>query len=318
MEKISHVRAFSSPELAASSPMKALRPEDYSLEGIATNVKLLLKLIQEHNGASTNDDRKMQRIAGMITILDDVKSRIEKSQSARKRLAELRRCNTELRPSRSPRDKKPQEAVTSTDDNERLRKQLSTSLAARKSLEIMCSSLGKEKEIMACELARKVSELNEMEELVSDLKAQNDTLLTKLQSHAAEHKEKKTIAGDAQGNAALQDRNKVLSEQLLNSLDSYRSLKRKYKDAKKENSEIRKTMEEIGVEVIAGIERIRSFRQRMASSKDQPADIEEEISALEQMFQRFNMKISKHEEQNSERAKPKAEISASSKPPVLA
>ncbi|KAF2316744.1 hypothetical protein GH714_042085 [Hevea brasiliensis] len=316
MEGIARVRAFSSPELAPPSPTKAVRPEDYSLEGIATNVKLLLKLIQEHNGASTNDDRKMQRIAGMITILDDVKSRIEKSQSARKRLAELRRCNTELRPSRSPRDKKPQDPVT-TDDNERLRKQLNASLASRKSLEIMCSSLGKEKEIMACELARKVYELNEMEELVSDLKAQNATLLTKLQSHAAEHKEKKSSAGDAQGNAALQDRNKALSEQLLKSLDSYRSLKRKYKDAKEKNSEIRKTMEEIRVEVSAGLEQIRSFRQRMASTKDQQADIEEEISALEQLFERFNMKISKHEEKNIECAKPKAEISAT-KPPVLA
>lgn len=322
MENIARTRAFSSPELAPSSTSQAICMEEYSLEGIATNVKLLLKLIQEHNGASTNDDRKMQRIAGMIAILDDVKSRIEKSQSARKRLAELRRCNTELRPSRAPtpRDRKPQESAASSDDNnEKLRKQLSASLSARKSLEIMCSSLGKEKEIMACELARKVHELSGMEELVNDLKAQNDTLLAKLQSHAAaEHKEKRTSGGgEAQGNAALQDRNKALSEQLLKSLDSYRSLKRKYKDAKEENLGIRTTMEEIGVEVTAGLHRIRSFRQRMASSKDLPADIEEEISGLEQMFERFNMKISNHEEMNIECAKQKAEISAG-KPPLLA
>ncbi|OAY29205.1 uncharacterized protein LOC110600827 [Manihot esculenta] len=313
MEKKGCLRAFSSPELVPSSPVKTIQPEDYSLEGIATNVKLLLKIIQEHNGASTNDDRKAQRIAGMITILDDVKSRIQKSQTAKKRLAELRRCNTELRPSGTPRDRKSQEPVTG-DDNQKLRKQLTASLSARKSLEVMCSSLGKEKEIMAGELARKVHELDGMEELVGDLKAQNGTLLTKLRSNFAE---KKSSVGDVQVNAALQDRNKTLSEQLLKSLDSYRYLKRKYKNAKEENSEIRKTIEEIGVDVCAGLERIRSFRQRKASSKDQIANMEEEISAVEQMFERFNMKISKHEEKNIECSKPKAEINAS-KPPVLA
>ncbi|EEF31321.1 conserved hypothetical protein [Ricinus communis] len=299
MENITRVRAFSSPELAPSPSSPAIRPEDYSLE--------------EHNGASTIDDRKTQRIAGMITILDDVKSRIEKSQSARKRLAELRRCNTELRPSRTPntptRDKKSQESLA--DDNEKLKKQLSASLAARKSLEIMCSSLGKEKEIMAREVARKVGELNGMEELISDLKAQNATLLAKLQSHAAEQKEKRNSGGDVQGNAALQDRNKALSDQLLKSLDSYRSLKRKYKDAKEENFRIQTTLEEIGVEVTAGFEQIQSFRQRMGSCKDQPPDIEKEISALERMFEQVNMKICKHEEKNAECARPKAEISAS-------
>lgn len=320
MENFTRTRAHSSPELVApsspSSPVTPpVRPEDYSLEGIATNVKLLLKLIQEHNGASTNDDRKTQRIAGMMAILDDVKSRIEKTQSARRRLAELRRCNTELRPSRgvaspsTPRDKKNQEQ--GLDDYERMRKQLGASLAARKSLEIMCSSLGKEKNIMACELARKVSELNGMEELVNDLKAQNETLLAKLQS---EHKEKKTSIG---GDAALQDRNKALSDQLLKSLDSYRSLKRKYKDVKQENLEYHSTMEDIGMEVTAGLERIRSFRQRMALNKDQPLDIQQDISELEQMFERFHIKISKHVEKNIECAKPKAEISAS-KPSVVA
>ncbi|KDP38029.1 hypothetical protein JCGZ_04672 [Jatropha curcas] len=312
MESIARSRAFSSPDLAPSSTSQAIRPEDYSLEGIATNVKLLLKLIQEHNGASTNDDRKMQRIAGMITILDDVKSRIEKSQSARKRLAELRRCNTDLRPNRAPRDKKPQEGEDN--NHEKLRRQLSASFAARKSLEIMCSSLGKERAIMSSELARKVHEVNEMEELVNDLKTQNETLLAKLQSHHAENK--KTNGGESQGNAALEDRNKALSAQLLKSLDSYRSLKRKYRDLKEENLGFRTTMEEIGTEVTSGLEQIRSFKQRMASSKDQSADIQEEISALEQMFERFNMKILRHEEKNIECGKPKSNISPSK--PLLA
>lgn len=280
-------------------------------------MKVLLKLILDHQEASTkdNDDRRTQRIAGMMTILDDVKSRIEKSQSGKKRLAELRRCNTDLRPSRATRDKKPQEPVS--DDKEKLRKQLNASLAARKSLEIMCSSLGKEKEIMASELSKKVHELNEIEEFVNDLKTQNGTLLAKLQALAAEQRENKYIVGETQGNMALQDRNKLLSEQLLKSLDSYRSLKRKYKVAKEENLGICTKMEEIGMEVTTGLEQIRSFRQRMAASNNQPVNIGEEISALEQMFECFNIKVSKHEERNIECANPKAEINAS-KPRVLA
>ncbi|KAK0579838.1 hypothetical protein LWI29_032278 [Acer saccharum] len=193
---MSQVRALSSPELAAT--ILTDRPEDMSLEGIATNVKLLLKLIQDHTEASTRDldDRKIQRVAGMMTILDDVKARIQKSQSMKNRKAELRRCNTDLRPnhgvSAAPRDKKQADHPAITDEKEKLRRQLYASLAARKSLENMCSSLGKEKEIIASELARKVQELEGTEELINDLKAQNETLLGKLQHCASEHKEKRT------------------------------------------------------------------------------------------------------------------------------
>lgn len=310
MENASRVRAFSSPELLPLPTSSTDQgPEDYSLEGVATNVKLLLKLIQDHNEASTkdNDDRKMRRFAGMVSILDDVKLRIQKSQSGEKKAPQLRRCNTDLRRSQAPADKKPQESVG--DEKERLRKQLNASMAARKSLEMMCSSLGKEKEIMAAEIARKVHELNEAEELVNDLKAQNETLMAKLQARAPQKKSSNS-GGEAQGNAALQERNRTLSEQLLKSLDSCRSLKRKYKVAKEENRGICATMDVIKMEVGAGLENIRSFRSRVAISKD----IEEEISALEQMFEGFDMKISKH--RDIECAKPKAAINTS-KPPVL-
>ncbi|XP_011007618.1 PREDICTED: uncharacterized protein LOC105113229 [Populus euphratica] len=309
MENASRVRAFSSPELLPLPASSTEGAEDYSLEGVATNVKLLLKLIQDHNEASTkdNDDRKMRRFAGMVSILDDVKFRIQKYQSGKKKAPQLRRCNTDLRRSQAPADKKPQESVV--DEKERLRKQLNASMAARKSLEMMCSSLGKEKEIMAAEIARKVHELNEAEELVNDLKAQNETLMAKLQARAPQKKSTNS-GGEAQGNAALQERNRTLSEQLLKSLDSCRSLKRKYKVAKEENSGICATMDVIKMEIGAGLEKIRSFRSRVAISKD----IEEEISALEQMFEGFDTKISKH--RDIECAKPKAAINTS-KPPVL-
>ncbi|XP_057949337.1 uncharacterized protein LOC131144620 [Malania oleifera] len=314
---MSKVRANSSPDLLP--PAAKDRPDDSSLEGIAANVKLLLKLIQDHNEACNKDidDRKVQRAAGMMTILDDVKTRIQKSlSSGKKREAELRRCNTDLRPRDVPRDKKSAETVT--DEKQKLRKELNASLAARKSLEIMCSSLGKEKEIMATELAKKVHELNEMEELISDIKAQNETLLAKVKACAAEHRDRKNMGGETQGNAALQERNKALSEQLLKSLDGYRSLKRKFKEAQEENAGIRAEVEEMGVDVAAGLDQIHSFHHRITAGNKRALDIEEEISALEHMFEGFNRKISKHGQKKSECVKPKAEISTSKPSSVLA
>ncbi|CAN1227613.1 hypothetical protein LINGRAPRIM_LOCUS1205 [Linum grandiflorum] len=98
----------------------------------------------------------------MITILDDIKGRLEKSQSStKKRVAQLRRCNTDLRPNRGVQKPEKKPDVILPDDK------------------------GKEKEIMGAELARRVSELSEMEEMVNLLKAQNDTLLSKLKSSSA-------------------------------------------------------------------------------------------------------------------------------------
>lgn len=328
---MSRLRAFSSPDLVPSSTSTQYeRADDHGLEGIAANVKLLLKLIQDHNEVNTreNEERKVVRVAGMMSIIDDVKSRIQKSQSPTAQQKEFRRCNTELRPNNIPRDSKKsthQQDPLTMDEKQKLRKELSASLAARKSLEIMCSSLGKEKEIMASELARKVQELNGMEELTNDLKEQNEMLLEKLQTlkkKAAEaeaaRKEKKKGAAESftntasplQGNAALQDRNKALSEQLLKSLDGYRSLKRKFKEAKEENSGIRAAMEEMEMEVHGGLESLCSFRQRIASTNED-VNIQEEVSALQHMFECFSMKISKHQPKKSEIVKPKRDINSS-------
>lgn len=320
---MSRVRAISSPDLLPSSLNDHTnhnqniqdRPDDLSLEGVSTNIKLLLKLIQDHNEACAkdiNDERKLQRVAGMMTnILDDVKFRIQKCQTlSKKREAELRRCNTDLRPGHVPRDKKPTEA--GGEERQKMKKELNASLAAQKSLEIMCSSLGKEKEIMATELARMVQELSGTEELVNDLKAQNEMLLEKVQNFVAEHKEVETL-----GNEALQDRNKALSEKLLKSIDGYRSLKRKLKEAQEENAGLHMTLEEVGVDVAAGLDQIRSFRQRIITGNEQAVDIEEEMSALAHMFERFEIKATKHRQKKSECVKPKVVIKASS-PSVLA
>ncbi|GKU99930.1 hypothetical protein SLEP1_g12705 [Rubroshorea leprosula] len=310
-------RVFSSPDMAGSDPRPPEDPSRIEGYGLATNVKLLLKLIQENNEASAreqDDHRKPQRMAGMITILDDVRTRIQKSQSmiGKRSMAELRRCNTDLRPNHSvPRDRKPQEPVM--DEKERLRRELTASLVARKSLEAMCSSLGKEKEIMASELAKKVQELNESEELIEGLKAQNETLLGKVQACAAEHKDRKCEGVEAQENAALMERNKALSEQLLRSLDGYRSLKRKYQNLRDENVGIQETLMEMGVEVAEGLGRIQGFRQRLASKEARPVDIEEEISALAEMLESFQMKISKQSERKSGWDKLKSKLIANNK-----
>ncbi|PON71645.1 myosin heavy chain-like protein [Parasponia andersonii] len=320
---MSGLRAFSSPELSPSPKIHGERSEDHSFEGIATNIKLLLKLVQDHNEAGTRDgvdDRKSQRVAGMMSIIEDVKTRIQKSQSSGRK-PELRRCNTDLlrsnnggggSSSSAPRDNtKKSNELPINDEKERLKRQLSMSLAARKSLEILCGSLGKEKEIIASELSRKVQECASLEELVSDLRAQNDMLLGKVKACAAEHKERRSSSGvgeTSQGNAALQERNRALSEQLLKSLDGYRSLKRKLKDSQEESVKMEVEMEKMGVEVQDGIERIQTLKEKIGKwSGEKEVDIDEEIKALEGMFECFNLKISKHREKKSASPKKKNE-----------
>lgn len=78
-----------------------------------------------------------------MTILDDLKTRIQKAQqqSSSSGKKELKICNTELKPRHNPNKNDPRDV--------QLRKELSASMAARKSLQMMCSSLGKEKDMMA-------------------------------------------------------------------------------------------------------------------------------------------------------------------------
>ncbi|KAJ8642152.1 hypothetical protein MRB53_018846 [Persea americana] len=281
---MTHCRSFS--ELA---PMD--RPNDPTLEGITANVKLLLKLIQEHNEAANKDEdgRRPHRVAGMITILDDLKSRVEKSQvSIRK--AQFRRCNTELRRTNVNKDKKPQDPIH--EENEKLRRELYASVAVRKSVENMFSSLGKEKEIMSTELARKTHEMKELEEHLNDLKAQNEKLLAKVQACAADHKEKLGSVRGGQVNAALQERNKLLGEQLLRSLEGYRSLKCKLRETMEVSTRMRKKMGEIAQDVTGGLDRIHDFRERIAGEEDvKMVDIENELSSLERMFRCFEGKV---------------------------
>ncbi|XXG68370.1 hypothetical protein AAC387_Pa06g1475 [Persea americana] len=313
---MSKCRAFSSPDLLPFADIA----EDSALEGVTTNVKLLLKLIQEHNDGINKggDERKPQRIAGMISILNDVKSKIEKVQvpiQKPKRETELRRCNSDLKRNQLPREKKPQESTQ--EENERLRRELFTSTAAKRNVERMFSSLGKEKEIMGAELARRVQELSGMEEHLNDVKVQNEMLLAKLHGCGAEDmKEKRAGGRENLANAALQERNKALSEQLLKSLDGYRALKRKLKDAQEENAAMKMKMAQVAEEVKVGLNRIHDMRQRLGGRSDMPMDIEEELAGVDAMFRCFESKLMVNGPKRGECVKPVGDVSAE-KSPVL-
>ncbi|XP_076896666.1 uncharacterized protein LOC143549704 [Bidens hawaiensis] len=265
--------------------------DDAALEGVAANVKLLLKLIQDHKDAckkQQNDGKRMLRVARMMTILEMVQTRIQNCQSFGTKQSDLLKSS----PCHSPKDKRPADPAT-FDEKETLKRELSASLATRKSLEMMCSSLGKEKEIMMCELTKKAHELAEMEEHINNLKQQNETLLERVKGCADVYKHEGKRK-ETQGTLELQDRNNSLSEQLLKSLDEYRSMRRELTDAQEENTVMRSTLEEMGVKVSCSLEKIQNYRRRLTSETDEIVDIEEGVTELEHMFKCFELNEKKN------------------------
>uniref|UniRef100_K4B4Z5 Uncharacterized protein n=1 Tax=Solanum lycopersicum TaxID=4081 RepID=K4B4Z5_SOLLC len=258
------------------SPTSEQSYNDSSLEGVAANFKLLLKLIQDHKDASNKDNTdglRMLRVTTMMTILDNVRTRIKKCQSfGEKRLSEskLRRCYTDVKLTNNVRKEKKQDEAM-IDEKERLKRQLNASLAARKRLEVMCWSLGKEKEIMAAELSKKVHEVSEMEDLINELKEKNECLVERLHEGSKEKHEIKI------------ETNKALSEQLLRSLDGYRSIKRKWKNEHEKNMTMHETLEEMGAKIESGI---HLFRQKITSVED--------IIELEHVIESLEMQVAKH------------------------
>jgi len=229
-----------------------------------------------------------------MTIIEELKTRIQKSQSSLGRKAELRRCYTDVK-GNAPREKRAANEPAAADEKEKLRRQLSASLAARKSLEIMCTSLGKEKEIMASELTKKVHEQCAMEELISDLKAQNEMLVEKVTLCSSQHREKRETGN---GNSALMERNKALSEQLLKSLDGYRSLKRKLNDSKEENAKMNAAIDDTNADVQKGLERVRGLKEKLSAETD--VKVKDEISALESLLEGLKVKVSKPKQKRNE------------------
>ncbi|KAL6542700.1 hypothetical protein OROHE_010220 [Orobanche hederae] len=315
MMMMSQVRANSSPDsVRPSTSITEQQYDDSALQGVAASIKLLLKLTQDHKDACDKEkngsSRRMLRVATMMTILDNIRDRIQKCQSFGNKGSsrpELRRWNTIPRTYNNPTTTTTKEKDDRQDnENERLTRELTSCFAAQRNLQGMCSSLGREKEIMAAELSRKVQELSGMEELINDLKAQNETLLVKVRKCASEHnnKEKKcsgsgSTIGELQLTTALQERNRALSEQLLKSLDGYRSMKRKLQAAEEEKGGgMRATMDEMRVKVVASLERIRSLKERIvlpSAGDNSTVDVKEEIVSLESMFECFRMLVMKHD-----------------------
>lgn len=219
----------------------------------------------------------------MMTILETVRTRIQKCQSFGNKRTEspLRRCNTDLRLNQPPKDKKVGGVEAAADEKEKLRRELSACTAARKRLEMMCSSLGKEKAIMVAELSRKAHELCEMEQHVRDLKAQNERLVRRVQ---------KCVGGrESQGNVALQEENKLLKEMLAKSHQGYRSMKKKLQEAREENVMVCREIDEMR-------EKIESSTSRVRRVKDRVGDVDEDIESLESMFESFQTMLAKHED----------------------
>lgn len=239
------------------------------------NVKSLTRLIQDFTGADAGG-RKAQCITEMMAVLGDMQSQVQKANVPRRREAELRRCNTDLRRGAPQRDRaKPLDpAANDTPDVQKLRRELFSSFNARRNLERMCASLSREKEFIAAELALKVRELGEAEELVEDLRRQNAALLEKLKACApGENRD----GGDGEArthNSALQERNKALTEQLLRSVDTGRVMKRRLAEVQEENGRV--------AEVTVALARLVSrIREKMNGGC---AEVEEEVESLERLL----------------------------------
>lgn len=290
---MNRVREQSAPSLVPGSSDESEEHDYPNLEDVTATVELLMRQIQNHQNICCNDQN------GMMTILEDLKTQIFETRvfENTKKESKTRCCQTELKLSR---DKKPNDPMY---EIEKLRR-------AQKSLEAICSSLGKEKEIMASELVKKAREISGTEELLSDLKTQNETLSSKIKQLVAENK------GKSQCHVALQERNKALSEKLLRTLEGYKSMKRKLKEADEDNRAMRGAMEEMNGEIGTSLERIRGFKQSVTIGGESTVEIEEKIAELENMFECFQTKVSKHGKKIGECVKPKGEISACS--PVLA
>lgn len=250
--------------------------------GIAANIKLMLKLIQDHEDACSkgkNDSRRMLRVATIMTILDNVRTRIQKSQSfGNKGTATLQRCNTDLRPNHPQKDKKASGGDAAVvDEKEKLKRGLAACTAAKKSLKMMYSSLGKEKEIMAKELSRKVQALNEMEDVVNDLKAQNQELVKKLEKY---------VEGQTDGMEveAMQERVKNLMELLLRSNDGCRAMKKKLDEAEEESIMLYSTIGRIGTEIEASLGRVKRLGDKDFHVQDEILDLENMLRKMQSLL----------------------------------
>jgi len=119
-----------------------------------------------------------------------------------------------------------------------------------------------------------------------------------VQACVAEHKEvKKPSQGYSEAHqAALQQRNKELSEQLVKSLEGYKLLKRKLKEAQDARQGMQVALDGIAEEIEVGIHQIRSLEERISDNSlgEQATEIKEKITTLKTVFRKIEAKVSKY------------------------
>lgn len=238
-------------------------------------------------------------MATMLTILENIRLRIQRCQFKTKT------TETGMWPSSSISDgEQQQQQYTGEDEKEMLRKALSASLAARKSLELSCTNLVEDKKIMTIEITRTTHLIKETEERINDLKDHNQLLAKKVKKCKCEHRNKRGYGSNNNNTSAaaaalkerqektiLLERNKTLSDHLVTALNKYRSMEMKERILQQKNTIIRAEMEVITGEVKAGLEEFNRLKENMASRTDAPANIREEITRLEHVFERFQKMV---------------------------
>lgn len=266
--------------------------------GVVTQLKLLLKIIEDHKEAirnNRNDGRKRLRVATMLTILENIRLGIQRCQFKTKT------TETDLGPSSSSNSdgEQHQRRYTGEDEIEMLRKKLQAMSEVRKNLELSCANLADDKKRIAIELAKTTHLIKETEERINDLKPHNKILAIKVKKCQCEHKNKRrycyrgfrsaaSLLKEKQEKAILLENNETLEQNLEIAVINCQSIEIKEKQIQHTNSRIREEMKTITEKVNAGLNIFNQFKENMASRPgDTPAYIAKEIARLEHIFELF-------------------------------
>lgn len=254
----------SSPRIEASSELQEMKG---SRDGDSNLLMENENLIKENSG-------QFVWMEDQITfLLQEVKAKTEFVDIQQKQIGDLlqalvkskcentRLTNEHNRCMEEQGDVNTLQADLARDENQKLQKEISTKLTDVKNLRILFSSLGREKEIMAAELALKARLLGEMEEHLNDLKEQNKTLSNRLKTYARENKTKNR--GTQETILSLQNRNKQLAEQVLRTSEGYRAIKRESKDLREQNSGLKREIAHLKDSIL----KEEKFRSGLASER---------------------------------------------------
>lgn len=259
-------------------------------------MRLLLKIIEEHKVATNNninDGKKMLRAATMMTILENIRLKIQSSHPFQIEGAEkilIRRCssNSDFQQkdvgggsgsSSGGGDNHDHHIVPIDEERDRLRKSLDSSLAQRRSLEIFFTNLRKERDMMSNELSKKVNLMNGMEEFVQELEAENQSFSVKVRECVFLHGTEESDTKDVDNIVQLREKNRALSNDLQCTRDRLQSIKAKTKELNDQNNTINGQMSEISGEVNAALQRLNRLKQIKVAS--------DEIAQLEQVLECF-------------------------------